>query len=166
MKICILATGPSMSQALADSLRGENCIVVNNAYMLAPWAIALAAQDHAWWMANPEAMRFAGRKFSTNKIEGVERVHSDFVIRASSSGVLALEVARRLGGRRIELHGFDNRGTHYFGPHPSPLRNTSVARFGVFEQQFAALGAEMKKAGIRIINKTPNSALRCFEMAA
>lgn len=155
-----------MSQALADSLRSETCIAVNNCYQLAPWAKALCAQDHAWWKLHADAHQFAGRKFSANNIGGVEQVHSDYVGRQSSSGVLALEVARRLlGGARealIELHGFDNRGSHYHGEHPAPLNKTSPERFKVFEQQLAALGGEMKKAGIRIINCTPNSALRCF----
>lgn len=167
MKCAILATGPSMSQAVADSVRDYPVVVVvNNAYQLAPWAHALAAQDHAWWNLHTDALQFKGRKFSANKIEGVEQVFSDFVKRPSSSGVLALEITRRLcSGNHdveIELHGFNNSGTHYFGTHPEPLQNTSSERFGVFEQQIADLGGEMVKAGIRIVNKTPNSALRCF----
>jgi len=156
-----------MSGALAESLRGNRCIAINNAWQLAPWADALCAQDHAWWREYPEAHKFAGRKFSANKIVGVEQVFSDYVQRCSSSGTLALEVARRMGLEHgdfdIELHGFDNRGTHYFGPHKEPLRNTSPERFAFFEQQLGTLGKEMKKAGFRVINKTPNSALRCFE---
>lgn len=170
MRLNIFATGPSMSQELADSLRDEPCIVVNNAYQLAPWAIALCAQDHAWWRVHAQAKHFAGRKFSTNKIVGVEQVFSEYVQRGSSSGVLALEVARRLGCdmdiKQIDLHGFDNRGSHYFGPHPEPLRNTDPDRFRFFEKQLAELGKEMKKAGFRITNRTPHSALTCFEVAA
>lgn len=167
MLLNILATGESMSQELSDSLKGQNCIVVNDAYKLAPWAMALCAQDHAWWNVNQDAKLFAGQKFSANKISGVEQVHSDFVGRMSSSGVLALEVARRLcaknGWKTIHLHGYDNKGTHYFGRHKEPLRNTSPERFNVFEQQLGALGREMAKGGFRIVNKTPDSALKCFE---
>lgn len=162
MLIHILATGPSMSQELADSLRSENCIVVNDAFRLAPWAMALCAQDHAWWNANQDAKQFAGRKFSSNRISGVEQIQSKHIQRGSSSGVLSIEVAKLLGGTEFHLHGFDNRGTHYFGPHQK-LRNTSPTRFAEFQNQFYAIGAEMKKAGIRIINRTPNSALECFE---
>jgi hypothetical protein len=157
-----------MSQSIADSLRAERCIAINNAYQLAPWAAALCAQDHSWWREHPSAREFAGRKFSCNKIVGVEQVFSDYVQRGSSSGVLGLEVARRMGCetgiKEIELHGFDNHGTHYFGLHPEPLRNTTQERFNFFAVQLAALGGEMKKAGFRIINRTPNSALRCFEV--
>lgn len=142
--------------------------MVNDCYQLAPWAEALCAQDHAWWKVHPDALQFAGRKFSANKIAGVEQVQSDYVQRPSSSGVLALEVARRMvageGEKEIELHGFDNRGAHYFGLHPVPLHNTTPDRFKVFEGQLASLGGEMKKAGIQIINRTPGSALTCFPL--
>jgi len=158
-----------MSQQIADSVRGNIVIAINNTYQLAPWADALCAQDHAWWREHPDAKDFQGRKFSCNKIVGVEQVQAEMVQRGSSSGVLALEVARRYGCQRdvrdIELHGFNNRGSHYHGPHPEPLRNTTPERFRFFESQLAALGGEMKKAGFRIVNRTPNSALTCFETA-
>jgi hypothetical protein len=181
MKICILATGPSMSQAVADSVRGNYVIAISNAGIefvdaqgvsraaLAPWAHELCAQDHAWWREHPQAHQFAGRKFSANKIVGVEQVVSDYVQRQSSSGVLGLQRAwlagDELGLRDVELHGYDNRGTHYFGVHRSPLNNTHSTRFNFFAEQLKKLGGEMKKAGFRIINRTPNSALTCFETA-
>lgn len=168
MKICILATGQSMSQGLADSLRAHHCIVINNVYELAPWASALCANDVRWWAFHTNAHAFSGRKFTSNKILGVERVESKHLHSQASSGVLGLEVARldgeRLGIYDIELHGFDNSGTHYFGKHPKPLNNATAHRFKIFEQQLAALGNEMKKSGFRIVNRTPNSALRCFEV--
>lgn len=164
MKIAVLATGPSMSQAVADRARVEcdAVVVVNRAMELAPWATALAANDHAWWRANPEAKNFDGRKFSANKIEGVEQLESTYISRQSSSGVLGLGVAQFLGATEIELHGFENRGDHYFGKYPEPLRNTSPPRYIAFAEQLATFGAYLKKAGIHIINRTPNSALRCF----
>jgi hypothetical protein len=154
-----------MSQAVADRARAEcdAVVAVNKAMELAPWADALAANDHAWWRANQHAKEFAGRRFSANKIDGVEQVVSDLVTRQSSSGVLGLEVARILGATEVELHGFENKGDHYFGKYPEPLRNTSPSRYLAFEDQLRALGASMKKAGIRIVNKTPDSALRCFD---
>lgn len=164
MKVCVLATGPSMSQGLADSLRHENCIAVNNAYQLAPWAIGLCANDSAWWRAHPDAKEFAGRKFSTNRIEGVERIDKDpLASPQSSSGCLAVLIAQRIfDAKVIELHGFDNRGSHYFGPHPEPLRNTSETRFSEFQNQLDAIGRHLSKLGVRVVNKTPGSALRCF----
>jgi hypothetical protein len=46
----------------------------------------------------------------------------------------------------------------------APLNNTHTGRFHFFAEQLKKLGDEMKKAGFRIINRTPNSALTCFEM--
>ena len=169
MRVGILATGPSMSQAVADRVR-ETCdavIAVNTAYELAPWADALAANDNSWWRKNPQAKDFAGRKYSGGVINGVERITSPFISAQSSSGVLALSATEFIAALRgeplevVELHGFDNHGTHYFGPY-TELRNTRPERFAVFEQQLAAVGASMNKRGIRIVNKTPGSALTCF----
>jgi hypothetical protein len=137
MKICILATGPSMSQVVADSVRGNYVIAISNAGIefvdaknvthpaLAPWAQELCAQDHAWWREHPQAHQFAGRKFSANKIVGVEQVVSDYVQRQSSSGVLALERARHAGEEtgilEIELHGYDNRAAEQHAHRAVPL---------------------------------------------
>jgi hypothetical protein len=156
-----------MCQSIADRARVEcdAVVVVNKAWELAPWANALAANDHRWWRANPEAKKFAGRKFSANKIDGVEQVEATHVRRESSSGVLALEVARQIGGTVIELHGFENHGDHYFGRYEEPLRNTTPSRYTIFADQLAALGFDLKKAGIRVINRTPDSALKCFDHA-
>lgn len=156
-----------MSQALADSLRAETCVAVNNCYELAPWAAALCAQDTAWWRVHRKAHDFAGRKFSTNRIEGAEQVRADGLLSSqSSSGALGVWVAANiLGADLIELHGFDNRGSHYFGEHQPPLRNPQPGRFREFESQLAAIGWKLKKNGIRVVNRTAGSALRCFPIS-
>jgi hypothetical protein len=161
-----------MSQAVAISCAlFDLVVVVNDAFRLAPWAHALAAQDFAWWRANPDAKDFAGRKFSSNEISGVERILGNTVGTGSSSGVLALEVARRLMAdsdepKLIQLYGYENHnrnGYHYFGRHGGTLRTTQDNRFKVFEQQLSALGKIMKKEGFGIVNMTPDSDLRCFD---
>ncbi len=81
----------------------------------------------------------------------------------SNSGALALMIAHKtFGATDIELHGFDMHGSHYFGAYAEPLRNTPPTRFNEFQHQFSAIGAVLKKAGVRVVNRTPNSALRCF----
>ena len=48
--VCI-ASGPSLTQADVDYVRGKaRVIVVNNGYLLAPWADVLYAADARWWM--------------------------------------------------------------------------------------------------------------------
>jgi hypothetical protein len=158
-----------MSQAVADRVRDYPLVIAigNVGLDFAPWAHALVAQDRAWWKLHGNALDFAGRKFSTNKIQGVEQIKSDFLISSqSNSGALALLVARNVfGATDIELHGFDMRGTHYFGKHPEPLRNTTLERFRTFKDQYALIGKHLSKRGVKIVNRTPGSGLRCFPIS-
>jgi len=151
----ILATGPSMSQALADSLKGRRRIAVNDAFRLAPDADALAA-----------ARKFAGRKFSTNPLtrSGVERIAAvnGTISTTSNSALLAVHVAITVfGATRVELYGVDLRGTHYFGPHVG-LANTKPERFEIFRTQFARYGTP---EGVEIVNCTKGSGLLCYPFA-
>ena len=161
----ILATGPSMSRELAESLRGRNAIAVADAYRIAPWAYAMVAQDVAWWRHHPDAIKFHGRKFSSNKIAGVEQFDSlkttgQVFGTGSNSGLIACIVAQWLGAKRIELYGFDMHGSHFFGPHPEPLKNTTPQRFATMLKDFK----RWNHAGVEVINMTPNSSLTCFTM--
>jgi hypothetical protein len=153
-----------MSQAVADSVRGQKVGVVTSAYPLAPWADFLAATDAGWWRNYPGAIRFAGAKYSAAKIcDEVEQIKTPHVGLSSSSGVLALEVAKQRGATRILLLGFDHKGTHYFGPYKNGLRNTPDRRRKEHAEQFAQWGRVNKD--IEVINCTPGSALSCFPMA-
>jgi hypothetical protein len=160
----ILATGPSMSQSVADSLRGRNVIVVSDAFRLAPWAYALVSQDWAWWIENEDSFNFEGMQISSKKPVNSDdeyklcRIHKvEGLSSAMNSGLLGCEVAKWFGAKRIELYGFDMQGTHFFGPHQS-LKNTPPHRFEIFKTQFA----QWDHAGIEVINMTPDSALTCF----
>jgi hypothetical protein len=165
--IAILATGPSMSQALADSLSHLRRIAVNDAFRLAPDAEALCANDRAWWTKNKDALRFKGRKFSVSAPHGseIERVARTTVIESgTNSALLALHVAvTKLGEKCVLLYGVDMsaaNGHHYFGAHDG-LANTVPVRFEVFKQQFARYKATLPK-DVEVLNATPGSALLCF----
>lgn len=163
MQWILLAPGPSMSQALADSVRDQRVVAINNVYELAPWADALAANDLSWWRKHPEAKQFAGGKYSANRIGGgVDQVRSPLVTSCSNSGVLALEVAKRQGATRILLLGFDFHGTHYFGKYTNGCTNTQPRRRLVHQQQFSRWARANK--GIEILNCTEGSALQGFPM--
>lgn len=164
MRFVILATGESMSQELANSLKGERRICVNNAYELAADADALCANDRAWWAANPKAMLFAGRRFSTQSLgRGVEQINDGVVSSASNSALLALHVAVKVfGATEVRLYGVDMHGSHYFGPYQG-LKNTLPHRFEVFKQQFAAYAARLRD--VNVINCSSTSKLECFPFA-
>lgn len=151
-----LATGPSMSQAVADAVRGKcKVVVVSDAVRLAPWADVMVSSDLKWWKHHePE---FAGPKYATVEIPHTDIKRFDTET-ATNSGLLALKVAVSLGAKRVLLLGYDMGGTHFFGPHPEPLRNTKPERFEVFKKQFAGFAPR----GVEIINCTPGSALDCF----
>lgn len=164
MEIDLCAPGPSMSQAVVDALRGRAVGVVGCVFQLAPWADFLVANDSAWWEQYPAARDFTGRRFSGNRLHGVEWV------RASStdwnSGVLALQVAYQLGARLVRLHGFDMHGSHYFGPYANGLANTPPHIRGVHLKQFRVWACE--HPDMQVVNCTEGSSLDCFpfEVAA
>jgi hypothetical protein len=161
----ILATGESMSQQLADSLRGFRAVVVSDAYRLAPWAEAMVSQDAAWWIEHPDAKKFSGMKFSTNaNIAGVEQFDSYQRVGQAfgtgcNSGLIACLVAQWLGAKKIGLYGFDMKGDHFFGKHREPLKNPTPSRYAAMRQDFARWNHD----GIEVINMTPGSALDCFK---
>ena len=149
----VLATGASMSPGLAARTAHLPCVAVSDAYHIAPHAAALASSDAAWWRVHPEALDFAGRKFSIGRVDGTEHLP---LATSSNSGLLGLHVAALLGATRIFLFGVDLKGTHYFGPHPEPLQNTLPHRFDVMRKQFK------RWVGPPVFNCSPDSALDAF----
>lgn len=151
-----------MSSAIADKVRGKcKVAVVSDAFRLAGWADVLVSADGQWWRHNADALSFAGKKYGLMpdyaKIEGVERFDAPNGI---NSGLLGLLVAVHLGAKRVLLTGFDMAGSHYFGPHPEPLKNTRPERFEVFKRQFM----HYRPRRVEVVNCTPNSGLKVFPM--
>lgn len=151
----ILAPGPSASAALAHALP-RPLGVVTSAFELAPWADFLAATDMDFWRKYPAAKDFPGRRFAIHIVPGTERIPMEIV----NSGVLALEVARRLGATRVNLHGFDQQGTHYFGPYRNGLKNTPPDKRRMHIKQFRTWAK--RYPGVQVVNRTAGSALPWF----
>lgn len=157
MITAVLATGPSMSQAVADAVRGKcRVIAVSDAYLLAPWADALVSADAAWW--REKKPDFKGPRYTLGRVEGADKVPDSTM--GTNSGLLGLQVAVMLGAKRILLLGVDLHGTHYFGPHKK-LKNTPPHRMAQFHQQFA----NYKPRGVEIFNCSPDSRLECYPKA-
>lgn len=166
--VIIIATGQSMSQSLADAVRGWDCIVVNNAYELRHDANYLVAQDRMWWKVNGKKVNkvFRGDKYTTLKlmqdksIKKVEKV-AGMEATSNSSAVLAVFLASQLGYKRAILLGVDCYGTHFFGAHKPPLKNTKPQRFAVFQQQFKR--ADESLPNLKIVNCTIGTHLETIE---
>lgn len=160
----VLAPGPSMSQALADRVRGQGTVVaVNNVFQLAPWADALVANDREWWRAYPEARKFAGQKFCTKAMSGVVRHRGRGVSGNANSGMLGIDVALEVfKATEILLLGFDFQGTHFFGEYTNGLGNTKPESRQKHHAQMKAW--RMVHPNVKVINCTPGSALTVFPM--
>jgi hypothetical protein len=159
----VLGTGPSMSREIADRVR-DRCrvIAVCNAYQIAPWAEALVCADRTWWRVHADSLAFSGRKFTLGKVRGSEKLLiTDEFPANSNSGYRAMGVARDFGATRILLLGFDMHGSHYFGTHPAPLKNTAPGGFRRHIAQF-----RLWRGGCEVVNCTPNSALTQFPFSS
>lgn len=168
MSVCVvLATGASLTPEQVAHVRTAHeegrckAVAVSNAYQLAPWADAMVANDMKWWRQHPEALKFAGRKFCGSDLKGTEKLPPIPMFPVgTNSGLQGMRVALMLGAKRIILLGLDMKGTHYFGKHPSPLKNSSPADFQRMLVQF-----QRWKSGAEVINCSPGSALTCFRTA-
>jgi hypothetical protein len=182
----VAATGPSLTPEIAEQCRGLNCIAVNDAYRLLPFAPVMYACDASWWQFHKGCPSFAGEKWSSHapgsndkeqaaKKFGLRLVRGhkadgfsfrpDMIHYGSNSGFQATNLAILFGATRIALIGFDmqrvDRKQHFFGEHPKPLNKAlGFARWLAWFKEAAA----MLPSGIEIINCTPGSALTVFPM--
>ena len=155
----ILAPGPSARADDAELARDSGYSVgcVSNAFELAPWCKFIAASDAKWWHAHPRAMTHPA-KFTMGVVVGASAVKMPTGV--VNSGVLALEVAKRMGAKQILLLGYDMHGTHFFGRYTNGLTNTSDDRRKVHMREFAQWAKD--NASVEVINCTQGSALDCF----
>lgn len=168
MTTCVvLATGESLSPEQVAHVRSVHdqgrckTIAVSNAYQLAPWADAMVSNDMKWWTQHPGALTFAGRRFCGADYKGTERLMpAPMFPVGTNSGLQAMRVALMLGATRILLLGIDMKGAHYFGKHPSALKNSTPADYQRMQRQFQRWHAD-----VEVINCSPGSALKCFKTA-
>jgi len=180
----VAASGPSLTSEICAKLPKEQTIAVSDVgRLLMPDAAILYSCDAAWWKHHRGAPGFRGERWSShgssihdNKREvgqlyGLNLIagrdgqgfSSDPTVihYGSNSGFQAVNLALNLGAEYVVLVGFDMRGGHFFGAHPRGLRNSTSYRnfITAFER-----AARRMPDGVRIVNATPNSALRCFPM--
>ena len=165
--ICI-ASGPSLLVEDCERARasGHPVIVTNTTFRLCPWADALFGFDARWWKLYHEEVfsTFAGRKVSSSQLAGKYGVE---VIprRYRNSGACSVSWAIDQGAAKIILLGFDSalgRGgeSHHHGDHPEGLRN--VESINDWPRQFALLAKHAMRRGVKIVNASCKTALKCF----
>lgn len=93
--------------------------------------------------------------------------YRDGIGHGNHSGYAALNLAVILGANPIYLLGYDcNRqpdASHWHAGHPIPQNPTHLTTFIKYMTNAAPI---IKKAGIRVVNLNPASALRCFEFGS
>lgn len=174
----ILASGPSLTQADAEYVRGKaRTIAVNSSYKMAPWADVLYAADRRWWDWEKGAPDFMGMKFGLNNppcnlpgvtllrctgCHGLEQSDASGLKSGRNSGYQAIGLAHHFGAKRILLLGYDmrrvGRKEHWHEDHP----NNSRSPFHVFIRCFDSIVEPLKAAGVEVINCTKDSALGHF----
>ena len=176
--VAVLASGPSMSPQVADSVRHLPRVVVNTTYLLAPDADVIYASDAKWWATNPAALACSGVKCSIEPRPGAwPAVPAGVVVLRNTgregydrdpgcartiqnSGAVGIQIAIKAGADRVLLLGFDMRGKNWHQPHKLGTSSAEfLARCVVGYRSFARSIAPL---GVAILNCTPNSALDCF----
>ena len=123
----LLGGGASLTPAQVELCRGRARVVaINHAWRLAPWADALHACDPAWWLANPAAQDFAGRKT---------------VVRPQESSQAIDQALATLAGRGIEV--LQETGVGGYDPTPGCVR---TGRNGGYQ----ALHMEAQRGATRV----------------
>lgn len=141
------------------------------------------ARQHTWVDGKkyPSVLDFPGLKVTQDKaaaekygllhipsfnLPGIS-LNRGSIFTGGNSGFQALNVALHAVGKggRIGLLGYDmkpapNGKRHDFGDHPGRLCKNSP--YKDFAQAFRVAEPEIKRAGVRVLNLTPGSALNCF----
>src|SRR5678816_4073362 len=172
--VCI-ASGPSLTQADVDDVRGKaRVIVVNDNYQKAPWADVLYAADSEWWKLHQGVPSFAGLKYSVDQasliypeVQILQNTGKDgfderptALRTGQNSGYQAVHLAVHLGASLIVLLGYDMQDTrnHWHGEHPVPQDDHGAEWCAYFQ----TLVAPLSKLGVRVVNCTRQTALTCF----
>lgn len=178
----IIAGGFSVRRDDVALLRDKvRVIVVNNAFMLAPWADMLYAADLGWWCQYRQAEEFQGLKVSASQYAAIQfgghavdvcSLDSDephglstkpgIIAHGGHSGHQALNLAVQTGARKILLLGYDFCGDHWHGDHQEPLRNPTQQKMAKWAERMDALLPRLISLGVSVVNCSFKSRLTAY----
>lgn len=180
LPVVVMATGESFTQEQADYVRGKaKVIAVNDAYKRAPWADLFYAADAKWWHAYyPEVAKlgapmvcaqdsvtFPSVKVIRHDSKGEKYKFDDpACVQGNNSGAESIHLAYHMnGGALIVALGCDCTGRHFFGDHQAALK--TGGNTGTYAVGFEHVAKELKARGVRVVNCSAISVLKCFEKA-
>lgn len=156
-------------------------IVVNTSFRMAPWADVLYACDAGWWrhyFSEVAAAFVPGELWTTAPMARDQfKIHWVFgapraglaldktsINHGLNSGYQAIGLAALFGAKRILLLGYDFQASggrmHWHPDHPKNLGNGG--RIWLWVQEMTQLAADLKKAGIEVVNCSRQTALSCY----
>lgn len=118
-----------------------------------------------FWTTNREAARIYRLNLIGGEPGGGITKRPGFIRLGGNSGYQAVALAVHFGATRIVLLGYDmqNAGkrTHWHGDHKR-LGNPIVAKFPGWLEHFGRLAGDLPR-GVKVINSSRETALRCFK---
>jgi hypothetical protein len=180
--VCVIASGPSLTQADCDALAATDWkfIVVNDSWRRAPFADVLWGCDGAWWDVHYQTVKkeFKGERW-TQDLKAAERYdisrigsvnkpglgRHGILHQGGNGGYQAINLAWHWGAAKIFLLGLDCKPAqdgkaHWFGQHEHGL--SKIQNYKFWNDSFPKLAADLRQEGLEVINLTRDTALMCF----
>lgn len=180
-KIChIIGGGPSLAGFDWQSLNGEFCIAINDAFKVLPLAPVVMFSIGAWADQNFRGLvEHSGLKIHCVAEPSYSRPSPGFIellltnghglemrrgrITGETTGQMALNFAAQLGFREVWLYGFDmcadGPRSHW---HEDALFRSTPGEYAGFARALDRLEPALTSLGVRVWNLSPNSALRAY----
>jgi hypothetical protein len=170
----IVAGGPSVKSIDLELLRGQRVIAVNSSFRAVPFADFLIFGDGRWWEFNKRHLTdwpgrivccsLSPREKHLLKVRrcpppGLSQKNDTLVLQFTTA-TSAIDLASKLGARRIILLGLDGKNgpdgiTHHHAPHPW-RQNPGWEKKHYKDLQ--TLIEPLKQRGIAVVHGTPGSA--------
>lgn len=183
--VAIVGNGVSSAGFDYNRLRGLYVLAVKGTMFDIPWADAgfgLDATRYLEWRARLGSIGFPVYWATTNKgnldsdcpasvclLDRIDKVEADLsdnpaaVQSGGSSGFGALNVAWLKRAKQIVLIGYDYSGTLHVGEqHYAEKRADAGSNWKVWARSFDRVAGRLIKAGVEVINASPNSAITAF----
>lgn len=182
-QVTVIATGESVTPSAVKYIKHSvtDVMVVNESFLLAPWADYIVASDWEWWehygeMVNERSMAKCFSVVPKAKqfrpypdiMEGITRPDGrgglckepGKVYTGGSSGHAALNMCYHFGYDRIILVGFDLHGDHWFKETFRPEKMRKHNPYDHFKNCLDAIVSDLQDEDIDVVNCTYGSKLK------
>ncbi len=176
--VFLVGGGPSLKGFDWERLRGKNIIAINRAFEVLPWAQVLYWTDPEFYLTQKnEIDEFAGLKVCSKELKqkttdihilkGYNGKQLDMreghICHGNNSGFGALNLAVKLGAKKVMLLGFDGHAqqkqTHWHNGYNKQLNKTVYRRL---DKLFKGAVSQLVELNVEVVNLNSESSIRCF----